>query len=203
MFWQLENLERFLFNHDHLTSNRGIFHGEYLKRIHDSSNAKHITEYNLSVVKNFKNLPDISSCYRLLGDIYADIGEHDSAFDYYSQAHAIARTISKKDTLIETLLSRGRLSAKRSCAEAAFQDLKEALDYCTASGYRILEADIRVALAWAHFTFGDKEKAGTEAAYAKHMSEDMGYYWGKMDAEEVLTQIENAPSMIDSNESVK
>ena len=81
-------------------------------------------------------------------------------------------------------------------------DLNEALEYALAGGYRIYEADIRVALAWANAVDSSqlsvvsmqsaensRQKTRTEAERALRMSEEMGYYWGKVDAEEVLKEI--------------
>ena len=73
----------------------------------------------------------------------------------------------------------------------AFNDLNEALDYCVEGGYRIYEADVRVALSWAWLANGEAQKAKESAARALQMSEEMGYYWGKLDAEEVLERVEN------------
>jgi len=51
--------------------------------------------------------------------------------------------------LIEALLARGRWAAKyMKDATSTFNDLNEALGYAVDGGYRIYEADIRVALAW-------------------------------------------------------
>ena len=89
--------------------------------------------------------------------------------------------------MIEALLARGKWYAKyQKKAEAAFSDLNEALGYATDGGYRIYEADIRVALAWAHIAKDEDDKAREQVEYAKRMSEEMGYYWGKVDSEEVL-----------------
>jgi hypothetical protein len=80
----------------------------------------------------------------------------------------------------------------------AFNDLNEALGYALAGGYRIYEADIRIGLAWAHLALspgpspkgrGELEAARAEAERAHAMSEEMGYYWGKVDAAEVLSAI--------------
>jgi hypothetical protein len=99
--------------------------------------------------------------------------------------------------LIEALLARGRWRARHlKDAPAAFSDLQEALEYAVSGGYRIYEADIRIALAWAHLSpgpsptkRGGKEAARAEAERALQMSTEMGYYWGKLDAEEVLSVI--------------
>ena len=71
-------------------------------------------------------------------------------------------------------------------------DLNEALGYALAGGYRIYEVDIRIGLAWAHLAAGDHSAARVEAERARAMSADMGYHWGKVDAEEVLGVIARA-----------
>lgn len=74
-------------------------------------------------------------------------------------------------------------------ANVALSDLNEALGYCIESGYRIHEANVRVALGWAYLANGEKDKAKQSAERALQMSNEMGYYWGKVDAEEVLKVI--------------
>jgi hypothetical protein len=49
-----------------------------------------------------------------------------------------------------------------------------------------LEVDLRVGLAWAYFHKGKREAARQEADLALSMSKEMGYYWGEVDAKEVL-----------------
>ena len=89
-------------------------------------------------------------------------------------------------------MARGRFFAKHiKDANAAFSDLNEALSYCVESGYRIYEADVRVALAWAYLANGEQEKVKQSAERALQMSNEMGYHWGKVDAKEVLEKIES------------
>jgi len=64
----------------------------------------------------------------------------------------------------------------------ARQYLDEALNYATTSGYRRYEADLRIALAWLHWREGDLTTASREADRAKRASEEMGYFWGRVDA---------------------
>ena len=93
--------------------------------------------------------------------------------------------------------ARGRFFAKHPSTgsgqaedtNAAFGDLNEALGYCVESGYRIYEADVRVALGWAYLANGEKEKAKQSVERALQMSNEMGYHWGKVDAEEVLERM--------------
>ena len=106
-----------------------------------------------------------------------------------------------RNVLIEALLARGRFLAKVAAQTSevsetsevlqAFSDLNEALNYCTESGYRIYEADVRVALAWAYLANNEKEKAKQFAERALQMSNEMGYHWGKVDAREVIERIES------------
>jgi len=135
-------------------------------------------------------------CHRVLGDLDSDVGNHESAHAHYESALKTARSISFRPALIEALLARGRFAAKYhkdltglgilSGLEQAFNDLNEALGYCVESGYRIYEADVRVALGWAYLANVESEKAKQSAERALQMSNEMGYYWGKVDAEEVL-----------------
>ena len=74
----------------------------------------------------------------------------------------------------------------------AFNDLNEALNYTVEGGYRIYEADIRNALGWAYLANGEKQKAKESAERALQMSQEMGYHWGKVDAQEVLERIESS-----------
>jgi tetratricopeptide (TPR) repeat protein len=112
----------------------------------------------------------------------------------------IARTITYRPALIEALLARGRYAVKNLPqagslreVEQAFADLEEALGYAVSGGYRIYEADIRVALGWAHLAAGDQNRARQEAQRAQQMSAQMGYHWGQVDAAEVLAAIAEHP----------
>jgi hypothetical protein len=63
------------------------------------------------------------------------------------------------------------------------------LGYTLDGGYRIYEADIRVALAWVHLAAGNPSAARAEAERARQMSAEMVYHWGQVDAAEVLAAL--------------
>ena len=179
--------------------------------------AHRVTEANLQICERNHWVYQISWCHRVLGDLDFDpstssgqrSGNHESARTHYETALKIARSISKRDVLIEALLARGSFFAKVAVgAESprpndahlgsgdptptindAFTDLNEALIYAVEGGYRIYEADVRVALGWAYLANGEKEKAKESAQRALQMSQEMGYHWGKVDAEEVLERM--------------
>jgi tetratricopeptide (TPR) repeat protein len=129
----------------------------------------------------------------------SEAGNYKTAREHYESALKTARSFSHRPYLIKALLARGMFLAKYhkdltgfqnlSGLEQAFNDLNEALGYCLESGYRIYEADVRVGLAWAYLANGENEKARQSAERAKQMSNEMGYHWGKVDAEEVLKAI--------------
>lgn len=168
----------------------GIQQADHKRRLGDTDYALKVTKANLKISEEYHYLSDISMCHRVLGDLCADADQRDEAAKHYRQALDISRETSMKQVLIEALLARGRWEARhRQDPEAAFSNLKEALDYAKAGGYRLYEADIRVALAWAHLAAGDRKSAREEAEYALQMSEAMGYHWGKVDANEVLAEI--------------
>jgi tetratricopeptide (TPR) repeat protein len=179
--------------HTHLTRQDGILHSEYLLRIGNLELAYKVARFNLEICSESKWIFLISQCHRVYGDLDTHSGDHDSAHVHYESALKIARSISKRNVLIEALLARGRFFAKHmKDANAAFSDLNETLGYCVESGYRIYEADVRVALAWAYIANGEKEKARQSAERALQMSNEMGYHWGKVDAQEVLERVESS-----------
>ena len=183
----------------------GIQHANYLRRTGDPGYSRRVTEMNLKICEKYRWPDTLSQCYRVLGDLEADVGQHDKAGEHYAAALKIAREISVRAALIEALLARGRWQARwLHDPAAAFNDLHEAFEYAESGGYRIYEADIRIALAWAHLatltpeenlTPGPspkrkgEETARAEATRALQMSAEMGYYWGKVDAEEVLARL--------------
>ena len=175
----------------YLYSNRGILHADYLRRTGDRTLAWCVTDANLEISERNRWVKSISPCHRILGDLNADAGQFEGARWHYDEALGIARSITRRDVIIEALLARGRWAARhRHDALAALNDLIEALDYATASGYRIYETDIRVALAWAHLAAGDPSAALAEAEHAQRMSAEMGYHWGQVDAAEVLAALD-------------
>jgi tetratricopeptide (TPR) repeat protein len=181
----------------YLYSNRGIFHADHLHRTGQSDYARRVSEANLPICEKLHAIKDISMCHRVLGDLDFSSDNHTSAHAHYEAALKIARGISVRDALIEALLARGRWVAKefRSLkdfgilVDQAFNDLNEALGYCVESSYRIYEADVRVALGWAYLANDEAQKAKESAERALQMSEEMGYYWGKLDANEVLAKV--------------
>ena len=187
IFDQAEKLENELTSGIYLYNLYGIQHADHLRRILFSNYARAITDTNLQYCERNQWTFLVSQCHRVLGDLDSDSGDHDSARGHYDFALKIARSIQKRNVLIEILLARGRWAAKHTKdSNAAFADLNEALDYCAKSGYRIYEADVRVALAWAYLANDENQKAKESAERALQMSQEMGYHWGKVDAEEVL-----------------
>ncbi|WP_414756547.1 trypsin-like peptidase domain-containing protein [Anabaena sp. CCY 9910] len=163
-----------------------IWHADYLRRVENTHYARQVTEANLEICQRNKWLDDISRCHRVLGDLDADVGQQDKARQDYNEALKIARSICDRTVLIEALLARGRWAARRSDVAAARGDLEEALNYACSGGYRIHEADIRVALGWMHLANHNYSAATAEAEKARLMSDEMGYHWGRVDADEVL-----------------
>lgn len=174
----------------YLQGSGGIWYVENLRRVGDKNYARQILEENFVAAEENNMIDFVGQCYRLLGDLDSDADDYSSARLHYETALKIARSISNREVLIQALLARGRWLAKHmKDANAAFSDLNEALGYCVESGYRIYEADVRVALGWAYIANGEKEKARQSAERAMQMSNEMGYHWGKVDAEEVLGAI--------------
>ncbi len=208
-FQQAEALERETVpGRQYLSRIGGIRHADHLQRAGQAGYARRVTEANLEYCERNRWLFLVSMCHRVLGDLDADPSTgsgqagHRSARAHYDEALRIARAITYRPALIEALLARGRWAARCAfqtsgvsqtpevsvsvSASAAFNDLNEALGYAVDGGYRRYEADVRVALAWAHLAAGDAARAREEAERAHQMSAGMGYHWGQVDAAEVL-----------------
>ncbi|MBU0703064.1 MAG: trypsin-like peptidase domain-containing protein [Chloroflexi bacterium] len=187
-------------------STDGIKHADHLRRTGQADYARRVAEANLEICEQNRFIKDISLCRRVLGDLDAQEGNHESGRAHYDQALKIARSITFRPALIEALLARGRWAARHqdltgfgNLSGLAFSDLNEALTYAVEGGYRIYEADARVALAWAHLAAGDRAAAQAEAERAQQMSAEMGYHWGQVDAAEVLAAIDESFKMLDAD----
>lgn len=198
LFQQADELERKEFpTKQHLSRNMGVWYVDHLRHTGDEDYARKVAEENLAFCEQEHWSFLVSSCHRVLGDLAADAGDHEQAGQHFEAAHKIGRGVSDQAVLIETLLARGRWQAKQAIQtkehatllQQAQSDLNEALDYALKGGYRIYEADIRVALAWAHLANSQQEAARREASRALAMSEEMGYYWGKLDAKEIMNKL--------------
>jgi tetratricopeptide (TPR) repeat protein len=211
-FQQAEALEREIDpSEQYLYGLRGIQHAEYLLRYGEVNYARRVTEANLKSCEEYHWLQFISQSHRVLGDLGIDSQVH------YAEALKIARSISRRNVLIEALLGYGRwlvglglIPISQEVAQAishsqteqcymlslrtnehprdendlalARQYLDEAMTYTTTGGYRIYEANLRIALAWLHWREGDLVTARREANRAKRASEEMGYFWGRVDS---------------------
>jgi tetratricopeptide (TPR) repeat protein len=197
IFRKAEALEREISpSKPYLFSVRGTQHADHLRRTGNADYAARVTEANLRIGQRNRWAKTISKCHRILGDLAVEHGEHKNVYVHHEAALLAARKVSKRDTLIEALLAQGRwairyqdLTDLEDPLALALGDLNEALDYALDGGYRIYEADIRIALAWAHLAASDPTTARAEAQRAQQMSEQMRYYWGQVDADEVLAAI--------------
>ncbi|NJO72461.1 MAG: serine protease [Leptolyngbyaceae cyanobacterium RM1_406_9] len=185
-------------NQPYLYRSRGIFQADYLRRTGRIQDAKYVAEANLRISRNKRWLERESRCHRILGDIESESENDADARIHYSQALKIARSISHRPILIETLRAQGVFLTRQGELEEARNDLNEALSYATKGVYRINEANIHVGLGWLclkeadQFPEKSKEKrsqAKAEAERSLQMSKEMGYYWGILDSEKVLEAI--------------
>jgi tetratricopeptide (TPR) repeat protein len=183
-----------------LRGEHGIQHAAHLLRIGRHAQARRITEANLAEwAVAYGRLQDESRCHHLLGDLEAASGDLERAVGkaraHYDKALWIAQTITHLPALIEALLARGRWGARRTgsatpqVANTALSDLGEALSAAIQNDYRRFEIDIRLALARVYHATDDVVAARQEAERAHTLSEQTGYHWGAVDADDVLTSL--------------
>lgn len=168
----------------------GTEHATFLWRTGERDYARKVAQANLEIAIQEKWANYISQSKRLLAELEAVNGNHEEAGVLFTAALKIASETSWRDVLIEALLARGRWAARyQKHVDMAFSDLNEALEYAKNGGFRIYEADIRIALTWAYLAAGKRDLAKREAEHAKEISKEMGYFWGRKDAKEVLSKL--------------
>jgi tetratricopeptide (TPR) repeat protein len=107
-FQQAEVLEREIDSRmQFLYGKRGTRHADHLRRTGQVAQAQAVTIANLDICERNRWAFLVSQCHRVLGDVAAGQRDHSNAHKHYQQAVALARTLSKRDVLIEALLGRG------------------------------------------------------------------------------------------------
>ena len=101
-FQKAEVLEREINSIQYLFSQRGLQHSEYLLRYGEADYARRVTDANLEICEEYHWLDKVSKLHRVLGDLDINPQVH------YAEALKIARSISRRDVLIEALLGYGR-----------------------------------------------------------------------------------------------
>lgn len=174
-------------SNQYLDGFRGIQHADYLRLNGYTSKAWDVVRYNMKNCDISKDLPQISRCYRVFGDLYASEGLHKEAESNYSLAVHDARNIDRRDILIEALSARGRWAAKQGKIDEAYSDLEEAYKYASESGYQLYKVDIILGLSLVLLAQGNTSKAKERIETAQKMSIKMNYYWGQLEADNLLS----------------
>jgi tetratricopeptide (TPR) repeat protein len=186
LFRKARDLNKDIEGSDIMTKFRGFFYASHLFMNGKLDEARMIAELNLT--KSDSSLGHVSRCHRLLGDLDASECKYDSAANHYGEALKIAREISRKEILIEILLSQGRFKLKvLQDPVGANIDLSEALRYATDCGYRLYEVDARYGLALVCLNKGKISASKNQAQYAWQLSQSLGYYWGNVEATKIFS----------------
>jgi tetratricopeptide (TPR) repeat protein len=115
------------------------------------------------------------------------------AMEHYNRAVRIALGLSHRAILLEALIGRGRCAGFGGDLQAAQNDLDQAVAAAHDSGYRIYEADARLALAYHRA--GARAAARTEVSIAEGLSAAVSYHWATRAAQDLLALLdaETAP----------
>ena len=165
----------------------GLLYATHLARSNQINEADRFAQLYL---KQQPYYSEVSQCYRIRASAAAVCSDQEVAERHFDDAVKNARACSRRDVLIEALITRGKWLAQASRTREAYEDLGEALEYSQGT-YRLHEADIRVALAWTHYATGDLQATRKEAIAAQDISKQFGYAWAHQDAMEILSLVTN------------
>jgi hypothetical protein len=154
-----------------LLGQEGIWYADHLRLRGNEEEARQHVQAHLTLAETYRWPRTLSQCRRLLGELATAEEDDEQASLHYAEAVAIARTIAHRPTLIEALLARGRSAAQQSDIAAALADLREALAYAVAGGYRLYEVELRTELAHTHAAAGAAEAAYHEEICAERLEE--------------------------------
>ncbi len=177
----------------HLEDLWGIYYADYLLQIGDRAKCKEVLDFIVEAAR-VDGLPEVlSECERALGDVLlaasSDPAATEEAAEHYDQAVQIVSKITHRAILIEALLARGRFAGTIGDLTAAQNDLDQALSFAHDSGYRIYEAEARLALARAYAAAGSSMAARSEAALAEGLGSVTSYHRVTAAAREILTKV--------------
>jgi len=190
----------------HLWSQRGIQFALFLMASGDGQRAREITTANLEYSQSQRFIRTVGQSHRVLGDLDMKVEDFQSAEKHYAEALAIARRASHLPALIEALIARGTWGAVQRMNNCGRADLEEALTYAAdgaytprdvtlryvqAGGYRIYEADIRVALMRCFIASGDPAAARAEFHRIERLSTATGYRSAVVSAAALLQRIDD------------
>lgn len=192
IFKQIENFKGEIISEDIWWEYFNIrVYTNFLKRLEQTDFARKFIHEGIEYYRQYnRSRRDYILCLISLASLDADAGEHDNALEHYNEAVEQSTLTKTNNFFVHTLSARGCWAARYGNVEMAFNDLNKALNSAISKGLRISEANIRVGLAWAYRATSNYTDARVQAERAHSMSTDMGYHWGKVDADEVLKAIE-------------
>lgn len=117
-----------------------------------------------------------------------DRDDYAQAKDHLDSGLQIARNIGLVEEVAKLHLTSARLHFAQDDLPQANAALSETLSICTRCGYKLIEIDALNIHAQILNAEGKTTDARTKAQTALSMSKDCGYYWGKVDAEEILNK---------------
>jgi nucleoside phosphorylase/tetratricopeptide (TPR) repeat protein len=172
-----------------LYSYRGVYYTDFLIRTNSFDEAFKISIKNLQVCKNHKWSADISRCHRSIGALHRINRNYEESEKYLNTAFEIAKNIDIPFLGIEALIERGRLKLETDKYSEAVDDLNNTLMFCDRTGFKLYEPDAEIVLAKVYLALKDIDKAKKYVNSAYKKADQMSYYWPKIEASNLLTEI--------------
>ncbi len=181
-------------NRNVLYSIRGYQLQNLLLRLGEAANALVLAEGSQKVHERFGWKDDIARSNLSGSEALRQLGRPGEAAEPLEKARTWALETGHHEILLYARLFGARLFRDRGDREAARDEAEEGLRTADTCGYGLFSIDFRAVLAELALERGDLEGAGSIAAEALARAEapDCQYFWGRLDAHDVLARIEEA-----------
>jgi tetratricopeptide (TPR) repeat protein len=168
----------------------GTEYAESLLQTGDLKAAAGVVLTNLQAAKVLNRPQEEADGHRLLGHIYAAVGQREKAREAFETAVTLAFSKGTVATRLRALTARGRWLAAEGAQEAALVDLQTALERALTNGYGLVRIDALVGLAETNLVAGRHDAARDNARTASYLAVNAAYAWGEQAALKVLHALE-------------
>lgn len=124
-----------------------------------------IMQVAVGLARELGDLEAICKLLSRLGDIYADLGDHERSVRYQEEALTVARQMGDPTVVAWVVYALGRTYRYAKDPQRAVPLLLESLDLIEQTGYQALLSAVIEAVGWSYSLYGEHNQAYRTACY--------------------------------------